>query len=111
MELGLPGLFVVGWLGYALTRFVLRSLASLSRASPRHARFGYGFVAFLAANIAAFSVATQAYADLFILLSLGWTCGMLLSLTVLAQQRETRVQPAPVAPSRLPPRVESAVRG
>jgi len=54
--------------------------------SPGHARFGYGLVAFLAANGAAFSVATQAFGDLFVLLTLGWTLGFLLALPVLAKR-------------------------
>lgn len=94
MELGVPGLFVVGWLFVAFTRFIWRSLAFLSKTSPHHARLGYGLVAFLTANVAAFSVATQAYGDLFILLCLGWALGMLLALPVLVQQQKLGAEPA-----------------
>jgi hypothetical protein len=44
----------------------------------------YGLIAFLVANAATFSIATQAYSDLFILLILGWCLGFLLAMPVLA---------------------------
>ncbi len=97
MELGIPGLLIVIWLAYALTRYIWRVLHFLAVTSAVHARFGYGLVAFLAANVAAFSVAAQAYGDLFVLLCMGWALGFLLSLPVLAQRS---VQAAQSAQSR-----------
>lgn len=99
VELGVPGLFVVAWVLYRLVRWVRRILNSLSRTSPRHANFAYGLVAFLLANLAAFSVATQAYADMFILLTLGWSFGFLLALPVLA----ARQVPGAAAPGQARP--------
>lgn len=96
MELGLPGLLLAGWMFVALARYVWLTLYWLSRRSMRHARFGFGLVAFLTANVAAFSVAAQAYGDLFILLSLGWSLGILLALPILVEQLESR-KPSPRA--------------
>jgi hypothetical protein len=44
----------------------------------------YGLVAYLIANAAVFSVATQAFGDLFVLLMLGWATGFLLALPRIA---------------------------
>jgi hypothetical protein len=88
VELGIPGLLVVGWLLWAFVRYVWRVLAFLSKSSPEHAKLAYGFSAFMLANMAAFSVATQAYGDLFILLTLGWSFGFLIALPVLAERRQ-----------------------
>jgi hypothetical protein len=94
LELGVLGLVVVGWLAYAMGRYVWRVLGHLAATSQTHARFGYGMFAFMSANVAAFTVATQAYGDLFILLCLGWSLGFLLALPTLAdravQQRAQR---------------------
>lgn len=84
MELGLPGLFIVGWLVWALGRHLKSELIPLNRMSPHHARIAFGFLAFLVANAANFSVATQAYSDPFALLILGWCLGFLLAIPVLA---------------------------
>jgi hypothetical protein len=84
MELGLPGLIVVGWLLIALGKHVGRQLAETARLSQQHARVGFGLLAFLVANAATFSVATQAYSDLFVLLILGWCLGFLFAMPVLA---------------------------
>jgi hypothetical protein len=84
MELGLPGILVVAWLFVALARYVRRELEVLVKASPRHARLAFGFLAFLVANVATFTIATQAYSDLFILLILGWCLGFLFAMPALA---------------------------
>ena len=86
MELGVPGLLIVLWLAYSMVRYVWRVLGQLAAVSQAHARFGFGMVAFMASNLAAFSVAAQAYGDVFILLCLGWALGFLLALPVLAQR-------------------------
>ena len=55
------------------------------------------------ANGAAFSVATQAYGDLFILLILAWTIGFLLAIPVLLERDMRSQQPVvfeELAPSR-----------
>jgi len=98
MELGVPGLFLVGWLVVALGRHLRQLLAAMAQVSPQHARVAYGMVAFLVANAATFTVATQAYSDLFILLILGWCVGFLLAMPALAARgdgiRKPRVRAA-----------------
>ena len=84
MELGVPGLLMVAWLLVALGKHIHGHLVILARTSPQHARVAFGLVAYLVANAATFSVATQAYSDLFVLLILGWAMGFLLALPVLA---------------------------
>ncbi|MES2937397.1 MAG: hypothetical protein V4864_06925 [Pseudomonadota bacterium] len=108
MELGVPGLFIVVWMLYALGKHVARQLAVLTRLSPQHARMSYGLVAFLLANAATFAVATQAYSDLFALLMLGWTLGFLLAMPALAARGDGRKQgfsetmPATTMPMPMP---------
>lgn len=84
MELGIPGLLIAVWLVVALAKHLYRQLQVVSKVSPQHARMAYGWIAFLIANAATFSIATQAYSDLFILLILGWCLGFLLAMPVLA---------------------------
>jgi hypothetical protein len=103
-ELGLPGLFMGVWLLFALGKHLRQQLYETARISPQHARMAYGLVSFLAANAATFSVATQAYSDLFILLILGWCTGFLLAMPVLAAQgdgmKRRSVRQNLVAPAR-----------
>jgi hypothetical protein len=86
MELGVPGLLVVLWLLRALGRHLHRQLMPLARLSPQHSRMAFGFLSFLIANAATFSIATQAYSDLFVLLILGWCLGFLFAMPPLAAQ-------------------------
>ena len=91
LELGIPGLFAIAWLAISILRHLWQIMRAASEISPRIARLSYGLFAFLVANGAAFSVATQAYGDLFILLILAWTIGFLLAIPVLLE-REVRAQ-------------------
>jgi hypothetical protein len=91
LELGIPGLFLMAWFSIALFRHLWWIMRAASRHSPRIARLSFGLFSFLVANLAAFSVATQAYGDLFILLILSWTLGFLLAVPVLVE-REVRAR-------------------
>src|SRR5262249_19152963 len=91
LELGIPGLFVVGWLAISVFNHLWRIMRAASQISPRIARLSYGLFSFLVANVAAFSVATQAYGDLFVLLILSWTLGFLFAVPVLLE-REARAR-------------------
>ena len=104
MELGIPGLLMVVWLMFALGKHLRRQLDVVSRLSPQHTRLAYGLLWFLVANAATFSVATQAYSDLFVLLLLGWCLGFLLAMPVLAAKGDglRRRKPA-LAPGMPPP--------
>ena len=89
VELGVPGLFLMAWLALALAKHIRQVLAVTTRLSLPHARMANGLVAFLVANVATFSVASQAYSDLFILLLLGWSFGFLLAMPVLAARGDS----------------------
>jgi hypothetical protein len=86
LELGIPGLLVMGWLAISIFRRLWRTMRVASRYSRRIARLAMGFFSFLVANVAGFSVATQAYGDLFILLILSWTLAFLLAVPVLLER-------------------------
>jgi hypothetical protein len=106
MELGVPGLLMMLWLVIAFGRYIRKQLAVITRISPQHARIAYGLAAFLIANSAAFSVATQAFGDLFVLLIMGWTTGFLLAMPVLASRaveaRQQKISPQQSLPRRFP---------
>lgn len=115
MELGVPGLLLVFWLLWAFVRYVNKLLNAVTRLSAPHARFSYGLLAFLVANTASFSVATQVFGDLFVLLMMGWAVGFLLAMPALAARSAAALEaramqqrkPAPFprtqpAPARLP---------
>ncbi|MGH8105988.1 MAG: hypothetical protein ACREO2_06705, partial [Arenimonas sp.] len=87
VELGMPGLVLAFWLVLAMARHIWKLLGTLSHLSRAHANFAYGLVAFLIANAATFSIATQAYADIFILLSLGLSLGFLFAQLKLASRQ------------------------
>jgi hypothetical protein len=86
LELGLPGLLVMGWLGVVVFNHLWQLMGAATKLSPRIAGLSYGLFSFLVANAAEFSVATQAYGDLFILLILGWTFGFLLAVPSLLER-------------------------
>jgi hypothetical protein len=102
LELGIPGLFLIGWIGILFVRRLWRIMRVASQHSLKLGRLSFGLFGFLVANVAGFSVATQAYGDLFILLILSWTLGFLLAVPALVE-REVRArqqaifeQPAPI---------------
>ncbi len=80
LELGLPGLLAVAALMSGFMRHVWRLLGHVGRRSPAHTRLACGLSAILVANLASFSVATQAFGDIFILLFLGICFGTLLAI-------------------------------
>lgn len=94
MELGLPGLLLVAWLMVAMMRHIWRVLDFVSAHSPRLARLSYGFLALLVANGAVFSVATQVFGDVFVLLVLGLMLGFLLAMPALAEREHRSGGPA-----------------
>lgn len=87
VELGIPGLFIMGWGSIALCRYLWWILQNAVRYSRRIGRLLIGLCSFLIANLAAFSVATQAYGDLFILLILSWALGVLLAVPAWFKQQ------------------------
>jgi hypothetical protein len=91
LELGIPGLFVMGWCAILFIRYLWRIIRAALRQSVRVGRLSIGLFSFLVANVAGFSVATQAYGDFFVLLILSWTLGFLLAVPALVE-REARAR-------------------
>jgi len=94
LDLGLPGLLVFVWLLATIVRMIWQRLRALARVSRAYASIAFGFVGLLVANAATFSVATQAYGDVFILLTLGSCVGVLLALPAVAARDLGVVDPA-----------------
>jgi hypothetical protein len=94
LELGVPGLFVLGWVAISFFRHLWQIMRVASRHSRGIATLSFGLFSFLVANLAGFSVATQAYSDLFILLILSWTLGFLLAVPILVEREVRARQPA-----------------
>lgn len=94
LELGAPGLVLIVWLGIVFWRHVVRIMRLAAATSPSLARLSFGLMAFLVANVSAFSVATQAFGDIFVLLMLGSTIGFLLAIPVLVRRQQPVPAPA-----------------
>jgi hypothetical protein len=82
VELGLPGLLAMLWLGISGLVYVRKilKLAAMQSHEPRWLLFSLGLVIFIFVNVLTFSVATQLYGDMFILIMLGITAGFLLAV-------------------------------
>jgi O-antigen ligase len=93
VELGIPGLLVTGWIAILTVRYFWKILRFATRHSRRLGRLSFGLFSFLVANVAGFSVATQAYGDLFILLILALTVGSLLAVPMLVEREVRARQP------------------
>lgn len=74
-ELGLPGLLLFGWLFLVAIRETRALLGRTANAGPEQRHLVAGLLAVLAANVPNFIVASQAYGDPFIILSLGMFAG------------------------------------
>jgi hypothetical protein len=100
-ELGVPGLLVALWLAVAVVRYGWRILRFDARLSTPISRLACGLIALLIANLAVFSVATQVFGDLFVLLFLGLIAGFFLATPVLAERDYAkRAEPAMATPPR-----------
>jgi len=82
VELGLPGIIVILWLGIAFALYISRSIfLSAQRFVPMHVMpLMLGIAVLLFVNVLTFSVATQVYGDIFILILLGLMAGFLFAL-------------------------------
>ena len=79
-ELGVPGLVFSLWLLLSLFHYLFRMVHVLSTIKNQLVFLWYGLIAFLAANIPVFIVATQVFGDLFVLLLLGWIFGFTMAV-------------------------------
>jgi len=102
-ELGVPGLAIVLWFGFAAMRYGRHVLVFASLRSTAVARLAYGLAAFLIANLAVFFIATQLFGDLFVLLMLGLVAGFFLATPALAEREQAqRGAPPDSVPSPRP---------
>lgn len=83
-ELGVPGLVLIVWIIGAILIYLRRLVTQVSRLDNPIVPFFFGLVAFLAANVPVFIVATQIFGDLFVLLILGWVFGFSIAASEVA---------------------------
>ena len=74
-ELGLHGLLAFIFLLYGTGRYLWRVMTNISHGDPLQARLFYGMAAFVLTNLWVYTIAHQAYGDVFVLLVLGWLMG------------------------------------
>lgn len=82
VELGLPGLIAALWVFFAFAKYINSSLIlSAQKRVPRHFMpFMLGIACLLLVNMMTFSVASQLYGDMFILIIIGLLAGFLFAL-------------------------------
>jgi hypothetical protein len=83
-ELGVPGLALVVWIIGAILVYLRRLVLQVTRLDNPIVPFFLGLVAFLAANVPLFIVATQIFGDPFVLLILGWVFGFAIAASEVA---------------------------
>lgn len=74
-ELGLPGLLLFGWVALVAARQSQRLMREALAAGPERHCLTVGLVALIGANLPSFIVASQAFGDPFVVLSLGLFAG------------------------------------
>lgn len=90
IELGLPGLLAMVWLGFMLVGRVWLALRILAWTAPELLNYASGFLALLIANAATFGTATQLYSDFVVLITLGLVGGLLFALLTFGLMEERR---------------------
>lgn len=88
VELGLPGLFMIGWILLASLQLFLRNFRLMRFLSSEEIALLIGCLSFGLANIVFFFSAAQLYSDPFILIILGISIGPILSIPVLVYARK-----------------------
>lgn len=86
-ELGLPGLFVLGGIGWGIFVAVRRNLRLLRRLPSSIATFETGLFAFALSNLPFFSSAAGVYGDPFVLIVCGISLGSVLAVPSLLNQQ------------------------
>lgn len=84
MDLGVPGIAILAWFAFGMMRQVWGRLRALAAESRPHALLAFGMVGILVANAATFSVATQVFGDLFVLILIGSCLGFVLAMPAVA---------------------------
>lgn len=82
VELGLPGLISIAWLAWVMTKYVHRMLTLTCQpyVNKKLHSLMLSFTVFLAVNGITFSVATQLYGDIFVLVLLGLFGGFVFAI-------------------------------
>jgi hypothetical protein len=79
-ELGLHGLLAFLFLLYGIGRYLWRVMTTLSSEGDQlQARLFSGMAAFVLTNLGVYTIAHQAYGDVFVLLIIGWLMGFILA--------------------------------
>jgi hypothetical protein len=102
LELGAPGFLIVIWFTWTLMCHLWTVLHVVNRQSLLFSRMALGLMGFLIANVANYTVATQAYGDVMVLLIVGTTVGALLAMPVLGERElQKRIRSLTPGPSRV----------
>jgi hypothetical protein len=112
-ELGIAGIALFGLIVVLLSILYWRIVVQLRFAPPNYSLLNLGLIAFLAANLPNFAVASQIYGDPFVLSVLGLVAGFVLASPTVIQtylqgqhQRlpsQGALPPKPLPPSPAPP--------
>lgn len=111
-ELGLAGIALFGLILVLLAVLYWRIVGQLRYAPPSYSLLNLGLIAFLAANLPNFAVASQIYGDPFVLSVIGLTAGFVLATPIVIQTHLKAQQqalpppngpPTPLPPAALPP--------
>lgn len=87
VELGIPGLFLIGWILLASLQLLWRNFRFMSSLPSEENALFIGCLAFGVANLLFFFSAAQLYSDPFILIVLGISIGPILAIPVLVYSR------------------------
>lgn len=80
-ELGVPGLAIIVWFGFAVLRRIYMGLKEMSYGYESRMQLTHAVVAVIIANLAVFSIAVQIFGDVFYLFMISWLIGSLLALS------------------------------
>jgi hypothetical protein len=110
VEIGVPGIVVSLLLLFVVSQRVLKNMKWIARMGEQYLVYQVSFSAFMFANMMTFTVATQVYGDLFILIILGTVGGFILRIDEAARRYMIR-QGSQLATSHVgpPSRARAAV--
>ena len=88
VELGLPGILVITWLGFNVARVLWARLRMIATVDDTLLIQAVSYLALLLANVATFATATQLYGDYFVLITLGVLAGGLYACIYRASRKK-----------------------
>lgn len=98
-ELGVPGIFLLLWVGFALLIY-MASVCKGVRNDPQVAPMVFCLVGFLGANAVIFTTAHQIFGDAFILILLGLILGFILRAPFISRLSKSNLAVPGVPPPR-----------